>query len=120
MKILSHFVFDVKHGIRYKDTLVADGHLTNVPLSSFYSGGVSLRGTRLVLFLDELNGLESWGTGIGNAFLESFTKEKVCIVAVPEFGPLESYNLIVVKDVHGLRTFGLCWHERLADYLRGM
>ena len=54
-----HFVFDAKHDGRHKARLVADRHLTEVPLSSVYSGVVSLRGIRLVLFLAELNGLEA-------------------------------------------------------------
>ena len=119
-KIRAHFVFDVKHDGRHKARLVADGHLTEVPLSSVYSGVVSLRGIRLVLFLAELNGLEEWGTDIGNAYLEAFTKEKVYIVAGPEFGDLQGHILIILKALYGLRTSGLRWHERLADCLRDM
>ena len=74
----------------------------------------------LVLFLAELNGLESWGTGIGNSDLEAFTKEKVCIGSSPEFGTVEGHNLIILKAVCGLRTSGLHWHERLSDWLRYM
>ena len=59
--VLAHFVFDVKHDGRNKARLVDDVNLTDVLLSSVYSGVVSLRGIRLVLFLAELNGLESWG-----------------------------------------------------------
>ena len=77
--------------------LVADRHLTDVPLSSVYSGVVSLRGIRLVLFLAELNGLESWITDIVNTYLEAFSKKKVFIVASPESGPLEGDELIIVK-----------------------
>ena len=119
-RIRVHFAFDVKHNGRHKARLVANGHLTDVPLSSVYSGVVSLRGIRLVLFLAKLSGLESWGKDIGNAYLEARTKEKVFIEAGPEFGPLEGHNLIIAKASHGLRTSGLRWHERLADYLRDM
>ena len=42
-KIRVHFVFDVKHDGRHKGRLVADGHLTEIPLESVYSGVVSLR-----------------------------------------------------------------------------
>ena len=80
-KIRVHFVFDVKHDGRHKARLVADGNLTEVPLTSVYSGVVSLRGIRLVLFIAELNELESWNTDIGNACLEALTKEKVCIIS---------------------------------------
>ena len=43
-KIRVHIVFDVKHDGRHKVRLVADGHLTDIPLESVYLGVVSLRG----------------------------------------------------------------------------
>ena len=110
----------MKHDGRYKARLVPDGHLTEAPLSSIYSGVVSLRGIRFVLFLSELDRLKAWGTDIGNACLEAFTKEKVCIEAGLEFRDLQGRNLIILKALYGLRTSGLHWHERLADCLRDM
>ena len=77
----SKLIFYVKHGGRQKARLVADGNLTDVSLSSVYSGSISSREIRLALFLAELNGLDSWGTDIGNSYLEAFTEEKVRIVA---------------------------------------
>ena len=41
-KIRVHLVYDVKHDGRHKARLVADGHLTDVPVDSVYSGVVSL------------------------------------------------------------------------------
>jgi hypothetical protein len=41
-KICVHLVFDVKHDGRHKACLVANGHLTDVPLESVYSSIVSL------------------------------------------------------------------------------
>ena len=87
--------------------MVADGHLTDVPLDSVYSGVVSLRGLRMVLFLSELNNLDTYATDIGNAYLEADTKEKVCIIAGTEFGPMAGHLLIIKKDLYGLRTSGL-------------
>jgi hypothetical protein len=85
-KIRVHLVFYVKHDGRHKARLVKDGHLTEVPLDSVYSGVVSIRGLKLTLFLAELNNLELWSVHIGNAYLEAYTAEKVYIIAVPEFG----------------------------------
>ena len=76
-KIRTHLVYAVKHDGRHKARMVADGHLTDIPLDSVYSGVVSLRGLRLVIFLAELNDLETFATDIGNAYLEAHTKEKV-------------------------------------------
>ena len=98
--------------------LVADGHLTDILLDSVYSGVVSLRGFRLVLFLGELNNLEVWSTDIGNAYLEAMTSEKVYIIAGPEFGELEGHILIIHKALYGLRSSGARWHDKFADCLR--
>jgi hypothetical protein len=119
-KIRVHLIFAVKHDGRHKSRLVADGHLTDVPLDSVYSGVVSLRGLRLLVFLAELNGLETWATDIGNAYLEAETLEKVFIIAGPEFGEREGHCLVIFKALYGLRTSGLRWHERFADCLRDM
>lgn len=117
-KIRVHLVYDVKHDGRHKARLVADGHLTDIPTESVYSGVVSLRGIRLLTFISELNGLDLWATDIGNAYLEAHTKEKVCILAGPEFGKREGHILVIQKALYGLRTSGLRWHERFADCLR--
>ncbi len=113
-----HLIYDVKHDGRHRARLVADGHLTDVPEESNYSGVVSLRGFRLLVFLAELNGLKLWGTDISSAYLEAHTKEKVCIIAGPEFGPLEGHRLIVNKALYGLRTSGQRWHDRFAECMR--
>jgi hypothetical protein len=85
-RIRVHLVFDIKHNGRHKARLVADGHLTDIPIDSVYSGVASLGGFRLVLFLAELNDLQLWATDKGNAYLEAYTTEKVYIIASPEFG----------------------------------
>ena len=56
-KIRAHFVFDAKYDGIYKEMLVADGHLTDVPIPSVFSGVAFFRGIRLVIFLDKLNGI---------------------------------------------------------------
>jgi hypothetical protein len=119
-KIRCHMVYDVKHDGRHKSRLVAGGHLTDPNTESVYSGVVSLRGIRLVTFLAELNNLELWGADVGNAYLEAQTKEKVYIIAGPEFGDLEGHTLIIFKALYGLRSSGLCWAQRFADVLQDM
>ena len=99
---------------------MAGGHLTQTPVDSVYSSVVSLRGLRLIIFLGELNGQETWSTDIGNAYLEAKTAEHVYIIGGPEFGELEGHVLLIVKALYGLRSSGLRWHERFADSLHDM
>jgi hypothetical protein len=97
--------------------MVADGHLTDIPLESVYSIVVSLCGLRIVTFLSKLNGLDLWATDIGNGYLEAFTMEQNHIIAGPEFGQLEGHYLIIIKALYGLHVSGLRWHECFADCL---
>ena len=57
---------------------------------------------------------------VGNAYLEAHTKEKVYIVAGPDFGELEGHTLVINKALYGLRTSGARFHDKLADTLRDM
>ena len=101
-KIRVHFVYAVKHDGRFKARLVADGHLTKEPFESIYSGVVSLRSLRMVVFLSQLNNLEIWGADVGNAYLEAYTDEKLCIIAGPEFKELQGHLLIMITALYGL------------------
>ena len=118
--IRTHMVYDVKHDGRYKARLVADGNMTKIPLESVYSGVVTLRSIRLILFIGEHNDLPLWATDVGNAYIESYTSEKVCTVAGEEFGELEGHLLVIVRALYGLRTSGKCWHDRFAEVLNEM
>ena len=117
-KIRVHFVYAVKHDGRFKARLVADGHLTKEPVESIYSGVVSLRSLRMVVFLSQLNNLEIGGADVGNAYLEAYTDEKLCIIAGPEFKELQGHLLIMVKALYGTRSGGARWHDRLFDILQ--
>ena len=116
-KIRVHLVYDVKHNGRHKARLVAEGHLTDVPVDSVYSGVVLLRNLCICVFLAELNNLQLHAADVGNAYLEAETKEKVYIIGGPGFGKLEGHTLIIHKALFGLRSSGLRWHERFANTL---
>ena len=45
----------------------------------------------MVVFLSQLNDLEIWGADVGNAYLEAYTDEKLCIIAGPEFKELQGH-----------------------------
>ena len=80
-KIRVSLVYYGKHDGRHKASLVTDGQLSDISFGSFYSGLVSLHGIRLLVFLDDINKMETWNTDIGNSYLEDNTLEKVYIIA---------------------------------------
>ena len=45
--------------------------------------------------------MKVWGSDIGNAYLEAVTKEKLFIVAGPEFEELEGHILLTYKALYG-------------------
>ena len=110
-KIRVHFVYAVKHAGKFKTRPVADGHLTKEPV-------VSLRSLRMVVFLSQLNDLEIWGADVGNAYLEAYTDPNLCIIVGPEFKELQVHLLIMIKTLHGTRSGGARWHDRLSDILQ--
>ena len=110
-KIRVHFVYAVKHAGKFKARHVADGHLTKEPV-------VSLRSLRMVVFLSQLNDLEIWGADVGNAYLEAYTDPNLCIIVGPEFKELQAHLLIMIKTLHGTRSGGARWHDRLSDILQ--
>ena len=67
-KIKVHLVFAVKFDGRHEPGLVADAHLAPELIENIYSGVVSLRNLRLVIFLSKLNNLDILGADIGNAY----------------------------------------------------
>ena len=116
-----HIVFDVKFDLRHKARLVADGNWTEATREDIYSGVVAMDTVRIGFFVGELNHLKCCAGDVGNAFLNGWTKEKVFIVAGPEFGPeLEGRILIVVRSLYGLRTSAARYHEHLSDTLRSL
>ena len=100
--------------------MVARGHLTPDPIENIYSGVVSIRSLRLVIFLAKLNNLEVWGPDTGNAYLEAKTKEKLYIVVGPEFEELEGHILVIYKALDGLRNSGLRWFQKIHDIMLDM
>ena len=70
--------------------------------------------------LAELNKLLLWGGDVGNAYLETLTKEKLYIIAGPEFEELQGHILIIHKALNGTMTGGACWHDKLFDTLQHM
>ena len=74
----------------------------------------------MVIFLAQLNNLEVWGADIGNAYLEAKTKEKLYIVAGPEFEELKGLILFIYKALYGLKSSGRRWSQKIHDIMLDM
>ena len=92
-------------------------HHISINSQPFLVGIVSLR---LVIFLAKLNNLEVWGADIGNAYFEAKTKEKLYIVAGPEFEELEGHILVIYKALYGLKSSGLRLSQKIHDIMLDM
>ena len=88
-----------------QDLLLMDSSPDSL-LKQFNQGVVSLKSLCLVMLLSELNQLDLCRTDIGNAYLEVCTKEKLFIVAGPEFGKLKEHFLGFVQ---GTVWYKNCW-----------
>ena len=119
-RIPYHMVFDVKFDLRKKSCLVAGGNHTDNPREDIYSGVVSLESLRLAFTMAAMNDLKVMAADVGNAFLYGRTKEKVYIVAGPEFGKDAGKRMIVEKGLYGLKTSAARFHEVLSAKLRRM
>ena len=74
---------------------------------------------KLGFLLGDLNGLICCAGDIGSAYLNGVTREKVYIIAGPEFGPdLAGRVLIIYKSLYGLKSLGACFHEHLSATLK--
>jgi hypothetical protein len=119
-KIQVHLVYACKHDGFHKARFCANGNLTEILINSIYSGVVSLKNLRTVIFLTELNGLETWATHIGNAYLETETSGKVFIIAGPKSGELAGHTLVIFKLLYGLQSSGLRWSDKFSFCLQDM
>ena len=102
-KIRVHLIFAAKHDGRHKARLVAGGHLTPDPIS-IYSGVVSIRSLKLVIFLVKLNNLEVWGADIGNAYLEAKTKKSYTLLQAQSLRNLRDIYWLYIKHYMDLRV----------------
>ena len=93
--------------------------MTTEPNEAVYSSVATLRSLRIVIFLAELIGLNLMQGDMGNAYLESYTQEKVYFVAGPEFGHHAGTTFVIGKALYGLCLSGLRFHEHLSNILQG-
>jgi hypothetical protein len=116
-----HMIFDVKVDLMRKARFVAGGHWTDPPSHITYSTVVSRDSVRITFLIAALNDLEIFTAGIGNAYLNAPTKERVHTTAGPEFGPHRvGQTVLIVRALYGLKSSGAAWHALLAESIQSM
>ena len=93
----------MKFDLRKHARLVVGGNWTTLEKDDIYSGVVGMDTVRTGLFLGELNGLKCYAGDISSAYLHGITKEKIYIIAGPEFGENEGCIMIIYKSLYGLK-----------------
>ena len=101
IKVLYHLIFACKVDLQRKTRLVVDGNCSPpVHKEDCYAPVVSVEAIRLGFLLAQMNNLKCVAGDVGNAFLTSYTTEKLYIIAGPEFGPeLEGKRLTIGKSI---------------------
>jgi hypothetical protein len=118
-KINCHMVFDVKLDLVHKARCVAGGHQTDPPKESVYSSVISCDSVRVAFLHAALNDLEILSADIQKAYLNAPTKERIYMIAGPEFGQgKDGQPVMIVRALYGLRSSGARWHDHLAATLR--
>jgi hypothetical protein len=118
-KIKCHFVFDIKMGenFRRKARLVANGNQTETPPTLTYSSVVSRDSVRIAFLVAALNDLNILACDIQNAYLTADCREKIYIIAGPEFGSEAGSIMLVKKALYGLKSSGAAFRAHLAETL---
>ena len=95
--------------------------MTDPSTEDIFSGVVTMETVRIHFTIAKLNGLDVCAGDIGNAYLYGMTKEKVYIIARPEFGKkLPGEKLIIDKALYGLKSSSARFHEHLSGTLLSM
>ena len=116
-----YLIVYVKFDGRRQCRLVASGHRTpDVPQEEVYSGVVAMETIRLAFLIAALNGLQVCAADVLTAFLYGKTREKVYVIAGPEFGEHAGKRMIIDKGLYGLKTLSARFHEHLSAKLRRM
>ena len=95
--------------------------MTETPKEDIFSGVIGMEAVRLGFVLTDLNGLLICAGDAGNTFLYGTTKERVYIIAGPEFGPeLQGKRMIIERSLYGLKSSAARFHEHLSATLKSL
>ena len=116
-EITCHLIFDVKMDLTRKARYVAGGHLTDPPSSMTYASVVGRETVRIAFLLAALNDLKVLAGDIQNAYLNTFTKEKIYFRAGDEWKADKGKIIIITRALSRLNSSALMWRNHLADII---
>ena len=102
--------------------MVASSNM-NVPnLDTYCSGVISLSSMRTIIFLVELNNIETRTGEIINAYLTARTTENIFFDTGPECATFvhAGHLLLIETDLYGLNSSGARFHSHLSDALTAL
>ena len=97
-------LFCVKFDGRREAHFVAGEHLTLDPGEDAYAGVIVPEAVRLGMFAAVHNNLQVVAAGIGNAYLQATTNEKLYTKQGEEYGAFGKKVLVFEKGLCGLRS----------------
>ncbi len=107
--------FELNLDLTRKGRFVAGGHMTNPPPYLTYSSVVARDSVHLALLVAALYDLDILVADIGNAYLNTETKDKVHMICGPEFGQNHVGKIVVIyKALNGLKSSVVAWHSTIA------
>ncbi|KAI2511713.1 Reverse transcriptase (RNA-dependent DNA polymerase) [Fragilaria crotonensis] len=107
----------MSENFKRKARLVANGSETETPAALTYSSVVSRESVRIALLLALLNDLEILVCNTQNTYLTANCREKVNVIAGPEFGSEAGSIMIIRKALYGLKSSGAAFRAHLAETL---
>ena len=119
-KIQVHLIYDYKQDGRYKARTVASSNMTWPNIDTYYYIVISLRSMRTIVFLAELNNIETHTCDISNAYLTARNTEKIVFNAGTDFSPFGNagHLLLTKTSLYGLKGSGVSFHSLLSYLLK--
>ena len=115
-----HWIYCVKPDLTYKARLVCDGSRVDPKGLHTRATVVKTLSVRLLDIIADAWNKEVLTGDIGNAFIQSYTNEKIYTRFGKEFGDFQGCLAIIVKALYGLTTSAERFRSKFADLLRNV
>ena len=102
--------------------MVASGNMNGPNLGTYYYSIISIFSVRTVVFLAELNNIETRTGDISNTYLTARTNDNILFNTGPEFAPFghASHLLIIKTALYFFKRYGARFYYRLSDSLTAL